>query len=122
MATAGDPLVPLDPAATRLEAPAGARVDSQGTVVVVPCEGRYELDRTAGTVSFTPELAFTGTATSVPSVVTDAAGATDASTLTQSVTEVAKLDASTRERVVVHRLAATANHVLKLLRFIRATA
>ncbi|WP_371740432.1 hypothetical protein [Frigoribacterium sp. VKM Ac-2860] len=60
MATAGDPLVPLDPAATRLEAPAGATVDADGTVVVMPGEGRYELDRTAGTVLFTPVPAFTG--------------------------------------------------------------
>ncbi|KQO48281.1 MULTISPECIES: hypothetical protein [unclassified Frigoribacterium] len=49
VATAGDPLVPLDPAATRLEAPAGATADADGTVVAVPGEGRYEIDRaTAG--------------------------------------------------------------------------
>jgi hypothetical protein len=71
VATAGDPLVPLDPVATRLEALAGATVDVDGTVVVVPGEGRYELDRTAGTVLFTP-------------------GATATSTLTPSVTEVAR--------------------------------
>jgi len=98
VAIAGDPLVPLDLAATRLEAPAGATVDADGTVVVVPGEGRYELDRTAGTVLFTPEPAFTGTATPVPYVVTDAAGATAASTLTPSVTEVARPDISTGEQ------------------------
>nr|WP_254065140.1 MULTISPECIES: hypothetical protein [unclassified Frigoribacterium] len=98
VATAGDPPVPLDPAATRLEAPAGARVDEDGTVVVVPGEGRYELDGTAGTKLFTPEPAFTGTATPVPYVVTDAAGATAASTLTPSVTEVARPDTSTGEQ------------------------
>lgn len=109
VATAGDPLVPLDPAATRLEAPAGATVDANGTVVVVPGEGRYELDRTAGTVLFTPEPAFTGTATPVPYVVTDAAGATAASTLTPSVTEVARPDTSTGEQGVPQRLAVTEN-------------
>jgi len=66
VATAGDALVPIEPAATRLEVPAGATVDADGTVVVVPGEGRYELDRTAGTVTFTPEPAFTGQATPVP--------------------------------------------------------
>jgi len=65
--------VPLDPAATRLEAPAGATVGAGGTVVLVPGEGRFELDRTAGTVLFTPEPAFTGTATPVPYVVTEVA-------------------------------------------------
>jgi len=109
VATAGDPLVPLDPAATRLEAPAGATVDADGTVVVVPGEGRYELDRTAGTVLFTPEPAFTGTATPVPYVVTDAAGATAASTLTPSVTEVARPDTSTGEQGIPQRLAVTEN-------------
>jgi CshA-type fibril repeat protein len=98
VATAGDPLVPLDPAATRLEAPAGATVDADGTVVVVPGEGRYELDRTAGTELFTPAPAFTGTATPVPYVVTDAAGATAASTLTPSVTEVATQSAALTSR------------------------
>jgi len=52
VATAGDPLVPLDPAATRLEAPVSATVDVDGTVLVVPGEGRYELDRSASTVAF----------------------------------------------------------------------
>ena len=109
MATAGDALVPLDPAATRLEAPAGATVDVDGTVVVVPLEGRYELDRTAGTVLFTPEPAFTGTATPVSYVVTDAAGATAASTLTPSVTEVARPVTSPGEQGVPQRLAVTEN-------------
>jgi len=109
MATAGDPLVPLDPAATRLEARAGATVDADGTVVVVPGEGRYELDRTAGTVLFTPEPAFTRTATPVPYVVTDAVGATAASTLTPSVTEVARPDTSTGEQGIPQRLAVTEN-------------
>lgn len=101
--------MPLDPAATRLEAPAGATVDADGTVVVVPGEGRYELDRTAGTVLFTPEPAFTGTATPVPYVVTDAAGATAASTLTPSMTEVARPDTSTGEQGIPQRLAVTEN-------------
>lgn len=48
VATVGDPLVPLDPAAIRLEAPAAATVDGDGTVVVVPGEGGYELDRDGG--------------------------------------------------------------------------
>ncbi|KQS17538.1 hypothetical protein ASG05_08750 [Frigoribacterium sp. Leaf186] len=109
VATAADPLVPLDPAATRLEAPAGATVDADGTVVVVPGEGRYELDRTAGTVLFTPVSAFTGTATPVPYVVTDAAGATAASTLTPSVTKGASLDTSTGEQDTPQRLAVTEN-------------
>jgi CshA-type fibril repeat protein len=109
VATAGDPLVPLDPAATRLEAPAGATVDADGTVVVVPGEGRYELDRTAGTVLFTPEPAFTGTATPVPYVVTDTAGATAASTLTPSMTEVARPDTSVGEQGTPQRLAVTEN-------------
>ncbi|OII21332.1 hypothetical protein BIV04_11485 [Frigoribacterium sp. MCBA15_019] len=109
VATAGDPLVPLDPAATRLEAPAGATVDADGTVVVVPGEGRYELDRTAGTVLFTPEPAFTGTTTPVPYVVTDAAGATAASTLMPSVTQVARPDTSTGEQGIPQRLPVTEN-------------
>lgn len=54
--------------------------------MVVPGEGRYELDCTAGTVLLMPEPAFTGTATPVPDVVTDAVGATAASTATPSVT------------------------------------
>lgn len=109
MATAGDPLAPLDPAATRLEAPAGATLDADGTVVVVPVEGRHELDRTACTVLLTPERAFTGTATPVPYVVTDAAGATAASTLTPSVTELARPDTSTGEQGIPQRLAVTEN-------------
>ncbi|ROS53894.1 CshA-type fibril repeat protein [Frigoribacterium sp. PhB118] len=109
MATAGDALVPLDPAATRLKAPAGATVDADGTGVVVPGEGRYERDRTAGTVLFTPEPAFTGTATPVPYVMTDAAGATAASTLTPSVTEVARPDTSTGEQGIPQRLTVTEN-------------
>ena len=109
MATAGDPVMPLDPAATRLEAPEGATVDANGTVVVVPGEGHYELDRTAGAVLFPPEPAFTGTATPVPSVVTDAAGATTASTLTPSVTEVARPNTSTGEQGIPQRLAVTQN-------------
>ncbi|WP_123571072.1 hypothetical protein [Frigoribacterium sp. PhB118] len=109
VATAGDALVPLDPAATRLKAPAGATVDADGTGVVVPGEGRYERDRTAGTVLFTPEPAFTGTATPVPYVMTDAAGATAASTLTPSVTEVARPDTSTGEQGIPQRLTVTEN-------------
>jgi len=109
VATAGDPVMPLDPAATRLEAPEGATVDANGTVVVVPGEGHYELDRTAGAVLFPPEPAFTGTATPVPSVVTDAAGATTASTLTPSVTEVARPNTSTGEQGIPQRLAVTQN-------------
>lgn len=109
VATAGDPLVPLDPTATRLEAPEGATVDADGTVVVVPGEGRYELDRASGTVTFTPEPAFTGTATPVPYVVTDAAGATATSTLTPTVTAVATPDTSTGVQGVAQRLAVTDN-------------
>jgi len=109
VATAGDPLVPIDPAATRLEAPPGATADADGTVVVVPGEGRYELDRTSRTVLFTPEPAFTGTATPVPYVVTDAAGATAASTLTPSVTGVTRPDTSTGEQGAPQRLAVTQN-------------
>lgn len=108
-AAPGDPLVPLDPAATRLEAPAGATVDPDGAVVIVPGEGRYELDRAAGTVVFTPYPRFTGTATPVPYIVTDAAGATAASTLTPTVTIVAEPDVSTGEQGVVQRLAVTEN-------------
>jgi CshA-type fibril repeat protein len=103
----GDALAPLDPTTTRLEAPAGATVDADGAVVVIPGKGRYELDRTAGTVLFTPDPAFTGTATPVPCVVTDAAGATAASTLTPSVTEVARPDTSTGEQGFPQRLAVT---------------
>jgi CshA-type fibril repeat protein len=84
-------------------------VDADGTIAVVPDEGRYELDRTAGAVLFTPEPAFTGTATPVPSVVTDAAGATAASTLTPSVTEVVRPDTSTGEQGIPQRLAVTEN-------------
>lgn len=84
-------------------------MDADGTVVVVPGEGRYELDRTAGTVLFTPEPAFAGTATPVPYVVSDAAGATTASTLTPSVTEVARPDISTGEQGIPQRLAVTQN-------------
>ena len=109
VATAGDPLVPLDPVATRLEAPEGATVDADGTVVVVPGEGRYELDRASGTVTFTPEPAFTGTATPVPYVLTDAAGATATSTLTPTVTAVATPDTSTGVQGVAQRLAVTDN-------------
>lgn len=109
VATAGDPLVPLDPTATRLEAPEGATVDADGTVVVVPGEGRHELDRASGTVTFTPEPAFTGTATPVPYVVTDAAGATATSTLTPTVTAVATPDTSTGVQGVAQRLAVTDN-------------
>jgi CshA-type fibril repeat protein len=105
----GDPLVPIDASATRLEAPAGATVDAGGTVVVVPGEGRYELDRAAGVVVFTPEPGFTGTATPLPYVVTDAAGATAASTLSPSVTEVARPDVSTGEQGVEQRIDVTAN-------------
>jgi len=82
----GDALVPLDPAATRLDAPPGGTVDADGSVVVVPGQGRYELDRATSTVVFTPEPQFTGTATAVSFVVTDVAGATATSTLTATVT------------------------------------
>jgi len=109
VATAGDPLVPLDPAAIRLDAPSGTTADADGTVVVVPGEGRYELDRTVGTVLFRPEPAFTGTATPVPYVVTDAAGASAASTRTPWVPEVARPNTSTGEQGIPQRLAVTEN-------------
>ena len=70
MAIAGDPLVPLDPADTRLEAPAGATVDADGTVVVVPGEGRYELDRTADLEAhhaLPPPVAYLGHLEGLPS-------------------------------------------------------
>ena len=54
VATAGDPLVPRDPAATRLDAPAWVTTDADGTVVLAPGEAHYELDRTVDTVLFTP--------------------------------------------------------------------
>lgn len=71
VATPGDPLMPLDPTATRLEALAAETVDADGTVVVHG-EGHYDLDRTIGTMTFEPEPAFTGPATPMPYVVTDA--------------------------------------------------
>lgn len=58
VATLGDPLVPLDPTATRLEAPAAATADAGGTVVVVPGEGRYELARAAEIVLSRPSPPF----------------------------------------------------------------
>lgn len=45
----------------------------------------------------------------MPQVVTDAAGATAASTLTPSVTEVARPDSSTGEQGIPQRLAVTEN-------------
>ncbi|WP_341947102.1 tandem-95 repeat protein [Microbacterium sp. LWH11-1.2] len=67
--------------------PVGAIVTDGGTTLTVPGEGVYSADP-AGRVTFTPEPAFTGTATSVVYGATDSHGATVSSTITVTVTGV----------------------------------
>lgn len=68
--------------------PAGAVVSGGGTTITVPGEGVYSADP-SGRVTFTPEPAFTGTATSIVYGATDSHGATVSSTITVTVTGVA---------------------------------
>ncbi|MBL3685962.1 hypothetical protein D3248_03205 [Leucobacter zeae] len=83
---AGDPDVPLDPDSLTL-------LDADGTptdTVVIPGEGTYTVED--GTVVFTPEPGFSGTATPVDYRVEDVNGTPTQSTYTPTVGTVANPD------------------------------
>ncbi|WP_435748314.1 Ig-like domain-containing protein [Microbacterium sp. PMB16] len=67
--------------------PAGAIVSDDGLTLVVPGEGEYSADP-AGRVTFTPEPAFTGTATSIVYGATDSHGVEVSTTITVTVTAI----------------------------------
>ncbi|MEP6296127.1 MAG: Ig-like domain-containing protein, partial [Ilumatobacter sp.] len=68
--------------------PAGATVADGGTTLTVPGQGVYSV-RDDGTIVFTPDPRFSGTATPVRYLVTDVGGNTTGSTVTVTVGRVA---------------------------------
>ncbi|WP_307378728.1 Ig-like domain-containing protein [Microbacterium sp. W4I20] len=81
----------LDPASAGFPTggqPAGAVVSNSGRTLTVPGEGVYTVDPADGTVTFTPEPAFTGTGTSVVYTADDSLGASVSTTITVTVTAV----------------------------------
>ncbi|SDQ50308.1 Ig-like domain-containing protein [Leucobacter chromiiresistens] len=85
--SAGAESAPLDPGSLTLLDADGAPT----TTVTVPGEGVYTLE--GGLIVFTPEPAFTGTATPVAYRVADALGNVASSTYTPTVTPAAPVDA-----------------------------
>lgn len=82
----GDQYVPIDDSKTRIVPPTNGSGNEDGTVVTVPGEGTYTLDRDTGSVTFIPEEDFVGEATRIEYVVTDVNGGTASSTITATVT------------------------------------
>lgn len=68
--------------------PSGATVSNGGKTLTVPGEGVYTIDPTTGAVTFTPDPAFRGTASSVTYQVADAEGATTTAPITVTVNAV----------------------------------
>ncbi|RNE66899.1 CshA/CshB family fibrillar adhesin-related protein [Cryobacterium tepidiphilum] len=84
----GNAATPLDPASVVLLGSSGAVVSDAGKTLTVSGEGVYRVAAT-GTVTFTPDPSFTGTATPVTYRVADADGTTDDAALTITVDPVA---------------------------------
>ena len=84
-ATGGGTAGTLDPASVLFTS---AAASDGGRTLFVPGEGTYTIDPATGAISFDPESAFTGTATSVGYRVTDSLGHTAASTVTITVNPV----------------------------------
>lgn len=68
--------------------PSGATVSPDGLTLTVAGQGAYVIDPATGEVEFTPEPAFTGTATPVTYTATDDNGNSAGSTITVTVTPV----------------------------------
>jgi CshA-type fibril repeat protein len=85
----GTPLDRTSVVFTTTGQPTGAVVTDAGKTLAVPGVGTYRIDRTTGTVLFTPQRGWTGTTAPVTYRVSDVGGTTATATVTVTVTPVA---------------------------------
>ncbi|WP_420369567.1 beta strand repeat-containing protein [Curtobacterium sp. L1-20] len=85
----GTPLDRTSVVFTTTGQPTGAVVTDAGKTLAVPGAGTYRIERTTGTVLFTPQRGWTGTTAPVTYRVSDVGGTTATATVTVTVTPVA---------------------------------